>query len=435
MRRNGSNSPASKSLAWWKIALTALGTFVAVVLGLNFVTSEKHLQKAPERLYSLEDPQFKRAMGSLLGPPIASGNRVETLRNGDQIFPSMLAAIHSARQNVDFETYVYWSGQVGREFADALAERARAGVPVHVLLDWAGSQRMDQDVLQTMRDSGAQVELYHPLAWYTIARLNNRTHRKLLVVDGRIAFTGGVGIAQEWAGHAQDPQHWRDTHYRIEGPVVAQMQAGFLDNWIKLTGQAYHGVEYFPPLAAAGGMDAQLFMSSPSGGGESMELMYLLAITAAQRSVRLEAAYFIPDELATRVLVEARKRGVDVGVIVPGPHNDARVTAQASRSTWGPLLAAGVRIYEYQPTMFHCKVLVVDDLLASVGSTNFDARSFRLNDEASLNVYDAGFAGEQARIFADDQAQSREYTSADWARRTWRERLREWASSLVRSQL
>ena len=429
MPRRGSGSLA------WKIALTALVTFVLVVIGLNFVTGEKRIEASPKRLYSIEDPQFKRALGSLLGPPIVSGNLVATMRNGDEIFPAMLAAIRSAQKNINFETYVYWSGDIGRDFADAIAERARAGVRAHVLLDWVGSQKMDKEALQTLRDSGARVEYYHPLRWYNLARLNNRTHRKLLVVDGRVAFTGGVGIAEEWTGHAQDPLHWRDSHFRVEGPVVAQMQAGFLDNWMKVTGEVDHGADYFPPLASVGEMDAQMFLSSPSGGSDSMELMYLLAINAAQKSILLEAAYFIPDELSIGALIAARERGVDVRVIVPGPVNDAKVTSYASHSTWGPILKAGGKIYEFQPTMFHCKVLIVDDLLVSLGSTNFDERSFSINDEASLNVYDSTFAREQSRIFAEDQERSREYTYADWQNRPWHQRLREWVSSTVQSQL
>lgn len=418
-----------------KMLAVACVTFIAVVIGLNFVTSEKQVAASPQRLYGLDDPQFKRALASLLGPPIVSGNRVTTLRNGDEIFPAMLAAIRSAKKNIDFETYVYWSGQIGRDFADAIAERARAGVKAHVLLDWVGSQRMEKEALDTMRAAGAQVEMYHPLKWYTLARMNNRTHRKLLVVDGRVAFTGGVGIAQEWTGNAQDPKHWRDMHYRIEGPVVAQLQSTFLDNWIKVTGEVDHGEDYFPALSAVGESDAQMFSSSPSGGSQSMKLMYLLAITAAQRSIHLEAAYFIPDDLASKALIDAVDRGVDVRIIVPGPYNDATVTANASRSTWGPLLRAGVNIYEFQPTMFHCKVLIVDEKFTSVGSTNFDARSFQLNDEASLNVYDADVALEQSRIFEEDRAKSRAYTFEEWAERSWYQRFKEWASSTIQSQL
>lgn len=419
----------------WALVLTAAATLIVTLIGLNFAEPEKQIEYSPKRLYGASDPQFQRVLGTLLGSPIVGGNRIETLANGDAIFPSMLAAIRSAQHNIDFETYVYWSGQIGRDFADAIAERARAGVQAHVMLDWVGSQRMEKSVLKTMTDAGARVEFYHPLRWYTIARMNNRTHRKLLVVDGRIGFTGGVGIAEEWTGDAQDPEHWRDTHYRVEGPVVAQMQTAFLDNWMKVTGEVSHGETYFPPLERAGDAGAQMFESSPSGGSQSMELMYLLAINAADRSILLEAAYFIPDDLTTSALLEARRRGVDVRVIVPGPYNDAKVTRNASRNRWGPLLEAGVRIFEYQPTMFHCKVLVVDGVLTSVGSTNFDNRSFQLNDEASLNVYDADVAAEQVRLFEEDIGKSREYTIADWRARTLWQRFRESLSSLVDSQL
>ncbi len=432
---------ASKSGSWlavhggWALVVTACATLLVTLLVVTFMPPERRVDFSPKHLYDVADPQFKRTLGTLLGPPILGGNRIETLRNGDEIFPPMLAAIRSAQHNIDFETYVYWSGQIGLDFANAIAERARAGVKAHVLIDWVGSQRMEEVALDTMRKAGARVELYHPLRWYTVARMNNRTHRKLLIVDGRVAFTGGVGIAEEWTGNAQDPQHWRDTHFRVEGPVVADMQAVFLDNWMKVTGEVSHGGDYFPPLASAGGSDAQMFASSPSGGSESMELMYLLAIVAAKRSIILEAAYFIPDDLTSEALIEARRRGVDIRVIVPGEHNDAKVTRYASRSTWGPLLESGVRIFEYQPTMFHCKVMVVDGLFTSVGSTNFDDRSFRLNDEASLNAFDPDIAAEQAKIFEEDLAKSREYTLADWTARSWWQRLGEWASSMVEAQL
>ena len=277
-----------------KLVLTALATFIAVVLGLNFVTAEKRIQVAPQRLYGLADPQFRHVLGTLLGPPILPGNRVTTLRNGDEIFPAMLAAIRAAQHNVDFETYVYWSGQIGRDFADAIAERARAGVKAHVLLDWVGSQRMDKQALETMREAGAQVELYHPLAWYSLARLNNRTHRKLLVVDGRVGFTGGVGIAAEWTGHAQDPEHWRDTHYRVEGPAVAQMQAAFEDNWTTVTGEVSHGAEYFPPLEPAGDMGAQQAQGCRLG------------IEQERDRIRVEARGAAGDEQAERMRADQR---------------------------------------------------------------------------------------------------------------------------------
>jgi cardiolipin synthase len=265
--------------------------------------------------------------------------------------------------------------------------------------------------------------------------MNNRTHRKILVVDGRIGYTGGVGIGDEWRGDARNPGEWRDTHFRLEGPAVAQMQAAFMENWIEVTGEVLHGAEYFPELAKAGSSLAQFFVSSPGGGGESAQLLYLMSIAAAARSIQLSAAYFVPDNNEVRQLVAARKRGVRVQIIVPGPVTDSSLVRRASRSTWGELLRAGVEIYEYQPTFFHVKVMSVDGVWVSVGSTNFDSRSFSTNDEANLNVYDRGFAEAQERIFAADLARSRRITLEEWQGRPLAERLWEHASGLFSSQL
>jgi cardiolipin synthase len=415
--------------------LSVLVTLAVVVVAFNLGSGERKIERRLERLYATADAQFARSLGVLLGPPIVEGNRVQTLRNGAEIFPAMLQAIRAARRSVDLETYIYWSGSIGREFAEALAERARAGVPVHVLLDWAGSLKMDEALLQQMRDAGVRVERFHKPHWSHLPRLNNRTHRKVLVVDGRLGFTGGVGIADQWRGQAEDERHWRDTHFRVDGPVVAQMQAVFLDNWMKATGVVLHGEDYFPALHAAGTQPAQMFSSSPSGGSESMHLMYLMAITAAERSIALSSAYFVPDSLAVDALAAAARRGVQVRILVPGGKTDAAVVRRASRGRWGALLEAGVQIAEYQPTMFHCKVLVVDELLVSVGSTNFDNRSFRLNDEANLNVLDRDFAREQMRIFDDDLRHAREVTLQAWRQRPWQEKLVEHAAALLRTQL
>ena len=374
-------------------------------------------------------------LGALLGPPVVGGNRYRVLLNGDEIFPAMLAAIRGARQTITFESYMYWSGDIGREFAAALAERARAGVKVHVLLDWVGSAKMDEALVAEIANAGAQVRRDHPPSWTHIGRLNNGTHRKILVVDGKLGSTGGVGIEPEWTGHAQDPEHWRDSHFAIEGPVVAQMQAVFLDNWIKLTGEVLHGPGYFPLLEAAGDGHAQMFSSSPTGGAESMALMYQLAITAATRSIDLSAAYFLPDDLSLHVLVDALKRGVRLRIVVPGEHIDSDAVRSASRAQWGPLLAAGAVIAEYEPTMYHCKVMIVDGLLVSVGSTNFDNRSFRLNDEATLNIVDPVFAAAQTAVFDADLAKSRPVTYAAWIDRPFKEKVAEHFAALIGSQL
>ena len=419
----------------WTIVITALLTLLAVVLAMNFATPEKKLERKIEHRYAVSDPQFERELGVLLGPAILPGNTVKDLENGDEIFPAMLEAIRGARTNINFETYIYWSGEIGKQFADALAERARAGVKVNMLVDWAGSIKMDDELLKEMEDAGVAIHKYRPLKWYNLGRLNNRTHRKLLIVDGRVAFTGGVGIADAWTGHAQDPEHWRDLHFRIEGPVVSQFQAAFNDNWIKTTGVVLNGVEYFPALSATGGMDAHLFIASPAGGSESMHLMYLMAIAAAERSIDLQAAYFVPDDLIMKALVSAKHRGVRIRVTVPGKHIDSTTVKLASKAHWGELLKAGIEVYEYQPTMMHNKMLIVDGLMVSVGSTNFDVRSFRLNDEASLNVYNREFATRMTAVFEDDLKPTVRYTYEMWKARPWKQKFMEKFVLPLKSQL
>jgi len=428
-------SSGKKRSVLWTVLISVLATVLVVFFAQNLTTGEKRVKEKLEHRYGIHDAQFQRTMGVMLGPVILPGNRFATLLNGDEIFPSMLQAIKGAQKTITFETYIYWSGDIGKAFADALSQRARAGVKVHVLLDWLGSSKMDQALLAEMLDAGVQIRRYHEPQWYNLDKLNNRTHRKELIVDGRIGFTGGVGIAPEWTGHAQDPQHWRDSHFRAEGPVVAQMQAVFGDNWTKVTGEVLDGVDYFPALAAVGDGAGQMFASSPSGGSESMQLMYLLMITAAEHSIDLSSSYFVPDELSRDTLVAALRRGVRVRIITPGPHIDSETVRRASRALWGDLLEAGAEIYEYQPTMFHCKVLVVDGLVASVGSTNFDERSFRLNDEASLNVYDAAFAAHQVEVFERDLKSSRRISIAEWRDRPLVEKVWEHAAALLGPQI
>jgi cardiolipin synthase A/B len=417
------------------IVLAVVATLVLVLLLLNLSYGGKEIQKEVAHLYGAGDPQFARSMGTLLGPLLLAGNRVRALCNGDEIFPAMLDAIRAARRTITFETYIYWSGEIGRAFADALAERARAGVKVHVLLDWVGSGKMDATTIASMEQAGIEVRKYHPLRWYNLGRLNNRTHRKLLVVDGRIGFTGGVGIADQWLGNAEGPEHWRDSHFQLEGPAVAQMQAAFMDNWIETRSVVLHGDDYFPALEPVGPHVAQVFKSSSTEASESARLMYLLSIASASRSVRIANAYFVPDRLSVETLVAAQRRGVRVEIIVPGRHTDAAVVRRASRSRWGPLLEAGVSIYEYRPTMYHTKVMIVDDVWASVGSTNFDSRSFRLNDEANLNILDPGFAREQAAVFEEDRARSALITLAMWNSRARSEKLKGRLAGLLRLQL
>jgi cardiolipin synthase len=421
------------------IALAILVTLsvasLALWVGANLATTEKRLLYRPGRLYASGDADFRRALGILLGPPLLGGNRVTTLINGDRIFPPMLEAIRCATVSITFETFVLRDA-IGAQFCAALSAAARRGVKVHILLDWLGSRGMDATLLAATRSAGCDVQLYHALSWYHLGRLNNRTHRKLLVVDGRIGFTGGVGMGNEWTGDAQDTAHWRESHYKAEGPVVSQMQAVFVDNWIKATGRVLHGSEYFPTTQpTAGEMDAQMFGSSPVGGSESMHLMVLLALTASQTSIDIENAYFVPDKLTVDALLAASRRGVRIRIVVPGRYSDARVGRWAARGLYGDLLNAGVEIYEYQPTMIHCKVMVIDGTWTSVGSANFDDRSFRLNDEANLNIFSAELAREQIGYIEADIRESKRMVSRRWARRSNTRRVYEQLALLLRSQL
>jgi cardiolipin synthase len=417
------------------IAASIGGAAVATLVITNLALGNKPVDQVVPALYGADEEQFLRAMGTLLGSPIVPGNSVEVLMNGDEIFPAMLDALRAARSTITFEMFIYWSGSVGKAFADVLSERALAGVKVHVLIDGVGSGKIEYGYIEEMQAAGVEVRRYNPPRFYTLDRLNNRTHRKIVVIDGKIAFTGGVGIADQWLGSAEDPEHWRDTHFRLEGPAVAHMQAAFMDNWTEVTGVVLHGPDYFPPLSETGTKAAQVFWSSPSSGSQSMHLMYLLALAAARKSILLSMAYFVPDQVTVQMLIEAVKRGVTVRMIVPGRYIDAAIVRRASRASWGPLLRAGIEIYEYQPTMFHCKVMVVDGVWTSVGSTNFDNRSFALNDEANLNIYDREFAMQQARIFEEDVKRARRVTYEDWKNRPWKEKLGELAASIARSQL
>ncbi len=386
--------------------LVALGC--VALLGACAMHDGKVVTQEVAPVYSAASPAFRQATGSLLGGSFLGGNNVTTLVNGREIFPAMLRAIQSARRSINFETYVYWDGEIAKQFALALAERARAGVKVNAILDAQGTGKMGGENLELLHTAGVNIVKYHSIAWYDPRRFNNRTHRKLLIVDGKVGFIGGVGIADEWMGDAEAPEHWRDNHYKVTGPVVAQLQAAFIDNWLKARGEVLQGPEYFPPLAPSGPYFAQAFKSSPREGDLDIRLMYLLAIASAQRSLLIENAYFLPDDLVRKELINAAKRGAKVEIVVPGDHIDQKAVRAASRKHYAELLKVGVRIFEYEPTMVHVKLLIVDGAFVSVGSANLDLRSIRLNDEANLNVLSPSFAAQQAKLFARDKEGSRE---------------------------
>jgi cardiolipin synthase len=385
--------------------------------------------------FGVRDLAFVQTMHALTGTALSDGNKVEILKNGIQIFPAMLAAIKAARKTINLEFYIYWDGEVGRTFAEALAERSRAGVTVNVVLDAVGSAPMSSDLIEFLERNGVKVEWYHPLRWYTLTTINHRTHRKLLIIDGEIGFSGGVGIADNWLGDADTKDHWRETVVRVEGPVVTQMQFAFMDNWVKSRGELLTGLDYFPAIPPRGDCLAQVLKSSPSEGSSAVKLLYTVSIVSATKSIYISNAYFVPDRDTIRALEGAVRRGVDVRVIVPGELTDVPVVRHASHWHYETLLRRGIRLFEYQPTMMHAKTMVVDGIWTTIGSSNFDDRSFRLNDEVNVNVYDEGVAGRMEQIFFEDLARCEEITSRRWKRRPMLDRLKERVAGWLKPQL
>jgi cardiolipin synthase len=381
--------------------------------------------------------EFLRACEELTGAAWAEGSDVELLINGDRIFPAYLDTIRAAESTINCLTYVYWRGDIAREVATALADRAGDGLEVNVLLDAVGTAKMEQDVLAIMRDGGVNVARFRPPKPYALRRLNNRTHRKLLVADGRVGLTGGVGIAEEWTGDAQDPEHWRDTHVRVTGPAVLGLQGAFAENWLEATGDVLAGPGYIPELGPVrdDGGAMQVVRSSAGVGDTNVEALYFLAIASARERLDLTAAYFVPRPAFIEALCDAADRGVAVRVLVPGPHIDKNFVRVAGRATYQELLDCGVRIWEYCPTMLHAKTLSIDRAWSSVGSVNFDNRSFQLHDEVTLCVQSAKFAGLLEEQFERDLEVSEEIDPDRWGDRTVLRRAQEQALRLARREL
>lgn len=384
----------------------------------------------------VSSPDFMRACEALTGAPVTMGNEAELLVNGDRIFPALLETIDSAERTLTLETYVYWHGEIAREVAGRVCAKARSGVECRVILDALGAAKMEGDLVGEMEDAGVRVVRFRPPRPYAVKRLVNRTHRRVLVADGRVGMTGGVGIAEEWTGDAEDPDHWRDTHVRIRGPVVRGLQGAFAENWMEATGEVLAGDDYLPeldPIDDGGPM--QIVRSSAKVGDTNVEALYYLAIASARKSIDLTAAYFVPRPAFTEALRSAAERGVEVRVVVPGPHIDKGFVRTAGRAAYDELLAAGVRIFEYQPTMLHAKSLVVDEIWSSVGTVNFDNRSFQLHDEVTLCTWDERFAGRLGEEFERDLARSDEIEPGRWSRRNPARRIAEAATTVLRREL
>jgi cardiolipin synthase len=380
--------------------------------------------------------EFLRAIEALTGASIARGSEVELLINGDRIFPAYLETIDGAERSLNLLTYAYWRGEIAEDVADALCRAARRGARCNVLLDAVGAAKMNRDLVHRMEAAGVHVTRFRPPKPYAVRRVTNRTHRKLLIADGRVGMTGGVGIAEEWTGDAQDPGHWRDTHVRVRGPVVRGLQGAFAENWLEATGDVLAGQDYLPELHEIdGGGPMQVMRSNAGVGDTNVEALYYLAIASAKEALDLTSAYFAPRPAFAEALVKAAERGVRVRILVPGPHIDKRVVRVAGRSSYEQLLEAGIGIWEYQPTMLHAKTLVVDGAWSSVGSVNFDNRSFQLHDEATLCVQSEELAAELLASFEADLERSEAFDLERWRDRPVGKRASEAASRLLRREL
>jgi cardiolipin synthase len=416
---------------------------VLALLGARYaVDSLRHRREAGQG-YALRGEDlhvgseaFLRAAESITSSPISHGNDLELFINGDQIFPAYLETIANAQRSLNLLTFAYWRGDIAHQIAGALTERARAGVTVNVLLDAVGTAKMDPRLLRTLRQGGATVTRFRPPKPYAVRRINNRTHRKLLVADGTVGMIGGVGIAEEWTGNAQDPDHWRDTHLRVRGPIVRGLQGAFGENWLEATGDVLVGPDYLPPLETADGAGPmQLVRSSAGVGDTNVEALYFLAIACARESIDLTAAYFAPRPAFLDALVEAADRGVQIRILVPGAYIDKNLVRSAGRAVYEQLLSVGVRIWEYGPTMLHAKTLIVDGVWSSVGSVNFDNRSFQLHDEATLCVQSREFAERLTAQFEADLAVSEEIQPGRWRDRSLPQRAREQLLVRLRREL
>jgi len=415
---------------------------VAAVAGYALAISIAKSSAPKQTVYELPhdfrvtDPTFLPS--ALPAGPLTTGNRITILENGDGIFPPMLAAIAAAQKTVNFEAYIFYSDSVGTRFRDAFIERASHGVEVRVLLDAVGSpgRKLKASDVDLMKRAGCRVEFFHSRKPWKVWVVNHRNHRRVLVVDGTVGFTGGVGFADEWAGNADSPEHWRDSQVRVDGPAVRGLQRAFQENWSEVTGEPLVGVEFFPDIPPAGSASAAVVPSSPLAAQSGAGRVYAVSLASAAKEIWIANSYFLPDEETTALMVAAAKRGVDVRVIVPSdPHNDVPATKAAGRASFGPLLQGGVKMFEYAPTMFHLKTMVVDGIFSTVGSANFDDRSFHLNEEINVVVYDTAFAAQMRERYLADLAKCNEYTLAMWNERPLKKRITEWLAKPFRSEL
>ena len=432
--------------SWWPWAIVsiwaigdarwgwAIGTAAMSMVSYLIAPAAAPPRYGLDHEFSVDSPEFVGTLAGASGSPFFKGNTVELLNNGDAFYPRMLEAIAAARVSITIEAYIYWAGEVGQIFARSLVERAQAGVTVKILLDAIGSASIGKEILGTLEEGGCQVAWYNPIHWYTLGRFNNRTHRKSLIVDGCIAFTGGAGIADHWRGNARGPDEWRDMQVRVEGPAVTPLQAGFAHNWQQTTGELLSGATYYPSIERRGRLSAQTLMSSPESGGSTVRIMYYLSIVCARKSIYIANPYFIPDAVAIETLIDAKKRGIDVRIMVSGDRNDNWLARQNSVRLFGPLLKAGIEVLEYDHTMLHHKTMVVDGVWLTIGTTNFDNRSFAHNEESNVCVFDRGLGRQLQQIFLDDRAACEHIELEKWRRRGVWARAQELAAWFLEEQ-
>jgi cardiolipin synthase A/B len=426
----GSLSPAQiRPRRRHHVSLLLKGVLIVVVgIGLALLFAQDQETLHIKSSVAAEDPAFPDYVGALTGSGITRGDEYQILANGVQIFPAMLDAIRQARRRINFETYIYDTGQVARDFTSALADAASRGVEVRLIVDAVGASAMEEEHVDRLQRAGVQIGTFNPLKWYSIEEINYRTHRKILVVDGEVAFTGGAGVADHWLGNADAPEHWRDTHLRVTGPAVTMLEAGFYENWAETGHTSDPGLDLRPPPAETRARSI-IAWSSPSGGSNRVKLLYLLSLAGARRTLDLQSPYVVLDDSTHWSLVEARRRGVRVRLLVEGDRTDAKPVKYASRADYEALLAAGIEIYEFRPTMMHVKALVVDGIWSIVGSTNFDNRSLELNDEINVAVADRNLAGRLTEDFEADMRRSDKLSLEPWRRRSLTDKTREkfWA--------
>jgi cardiolipin synthase A/B len=384
---------------------------------------------------NLGEPAFFPTIEAHAQAPIVSGNRLTILLNGEQIYPAVLEAIGRARTTITYAQYSYEDGDIARQLAEAMAERCRAGVKAHVLLDTVGTVSMPREYVELMSKAGCEVVSFRPIGPFSLSRANNRNHRRILVVDGRVGFTGGSGVSSKWMGNGRAPDHWRDTDVKVEGPVVEYLQGAFAENWVEATGVVLGGADYFPrPIEIKGRTSAQVIRSGPSGGSYAMYTTFLLALSSARRSIQVTNPYVLLDEQMMETLVQAARRGVRVSFLVPAV-SDHPLVRHAGRRQFGRLLEAGIEIYEYTAALLHAKTIVIDGVWATVGSTNLDHRSFRLNDELNVVAYDAGFAAQLEKVFREDLRYARKMDLEAWRNRGVKGRILEFFALPLESAL